>query len=115
MDCFFLSLITSSSALFTVLQKHSNSILQHFTSSSCERKSSDVILPMSEKDGVLFYCCRMTAYEYRDLSKVFTHEQATASIGTVKGKLSGKDHIAINQEKLQIKLNAEHIEHTTKN
>ena len=46
---------------------------------------------------------------------VFTHEQATASIGTVKGKLSGKDHVVINQEKLQIKLDAEHIEHTTKN
>lgn len=24
---------------------------------------------------------------------VFTHEQATASIDTVKGKLSGKDHV----------------------
>lgn len=32
---------------------------------------------------------------------VFTHEQATASIGTVKGKLSGKDHV-INQEKLKL-------------
>lgn len=46
---------------------------------------------------------------------VFTHEQATASIGTVKAKLSGKDHVVINQEKLQIKLDAEHIEHTTEN
>lgn len=46
---------------------------------------------------------------------VFTHEQATASIDTVKGKLSGKDHIVTNQEKLQIKLDVEHIEHTNKN
>lgn len=45
---------------------------------------------------------------------VFTHEQATASIGLVKGKLSGKDNV-INQEKLKIKLDAEHVEHTTSN
>lgn len=45
----------------------------------------------------------------------FTHGQATAaSIGTVKGKLLEKDQI-INQEKLKIKLDAEHIEHKTKN
>lgn len=46
---------------------------------------------------------------------VFTHEQAIASIGTVKGKLSGKHHVFINQEQLQIKLDAEHIEDTAKN
>lgn len=33
---------------------------------------------------------------------VFTHEQATASIGIVKGNLSGKDHVVKNQEKLKL-------------
>lgn len=33
---------------------------------------------------------------------VFTHEQAIAGIGTVKGKLSWKDHVVINQEKLKL-------------
>lgn len=46
---------------------------------------------------------------------VFTHEQATASIGTVKGNLSGKDQVVISQEKPKIKLDTEHIEYTTNN
>lgn len=97
---FFISFVNSTSVQFTVLKKHSSSIPQHFILSSYWKKSSNLMLPIPQKNGGLFYYHDMTTYEYGNLlNSIYTWTSNSKCWCCQRKAARGRSHHKLGEAK----------------